>query len=84
MSVSNTDEMDEESRSLKSRAQNANSKIENTYGIVSRVNNKRLCRLTIGGIRRKRLRAVTWISKQRKPAYDAWLIDEEKKNVSSQ
>lgn len=53
MSVSNTDEMDEESRSLKSRAQNANSKIENTYGIVSRVNNKRLCRLAIGGIQRR-------------------------------
>ena len=34
MSVSNTDEMDEESRSLKSRAQNTNSKIDTTYGIV--------------------------------------------------
>ena len=40
MSVSNTDEMDEESRSLKSRAQNANSKIDTTCWIVSRVNNK--------------------------------------------
>lgn len=38
MSISNTDETDGESRSLKSRAQNANSKIETTYGIVSRVN----------------------------------------------
>ena len=34
MSVSNTDEMDEESRSLKSRAQNANSKIDTTCGII--------------------------------------------------
>lgn len=40
MSVSNTDEMDEESRSLKSRAQNTNSKIETTCGIISRVSNK--------------------------------------------
>ena len=40
MSVFNTDEMDEESRSLKSRAQNANSKIDpklarRTYSIES-------------------------------------------------
>ncbi len=47
MSVFNTDEMDEESRSWKSRAQNANSKIDTTCGIVSRINNKRLCRLPI-------------------------------------
>ena len=47
MSVFNTDEMDEKSRSLKSRAQNTNSKIETTCEIVSRINNKRLCRLPI-------------------------------------
>ena len=40
MSVLNTDKTDGESRSLKSRAQNTNSKIETTCGIVSRVNNK--------------------------------------------
>ena len=74
MSVSNTDEMDEESRSLKSRAQNANSKIETTYGIVSRVNNKCLCRLPIGGIQKK-ICIVCVTRNKTKAAFDAATIN---------